>query len=160
MFAEKLQANKKIRRAILKAAENNLPIYAEYGGFMYLMESITDFSGKNFEMCGVIPARAVMTDKLQTVGYIDAEILSDCIIGNVGDKIHAHEFHFSTAETDKNIFSCKRMRTGKIYRAGFFTENIVASYLHIHFAGCQTAAENFVKACKNFNQKSPSVDEP
>ena len=153
MFAEKLQANKKIRRAIREAAENNLPIYAECGGFMYLMKSITDFNGKNFEMCGVIPARAVMTEKLQTVGYIDAEILSDCIIGKAGDKIHAHEFHFSTAEisADKNIFSCKRMRTGKIYRAGFFTKNIVASYLHIHFAGCQIAAENFVSACKNYN---------
>ena len=153
MFAEKLQANKKIRRAIRTAAENNLPIYAECGGFMYLMNSITNFEGKNFEMCGVIPARAVMTDKLQTVGYIDAEILSDCIIGKAGDKIHAHEFHFSTAEIsdDKNIFNCKRMRTGKIYRAGFFTENIVASYLHIHFAGFQSAAENFVNACRNFN---------
>ncbi len=156
MFAEKLQANKKIRRAIREAAEKNFPIFAECGGFMYLMNSITNFDGKNFEMCGVIPACAVMTDKLQTVGYIDAEILSDCIIGKAGDKLHAHEFHFSTAEisTDKNIFNCKRMRTGKIYRAGFFTKNIVASYLHIHFAGCQSAAENFVNACKNYNLTS------
>ena len=155
MFAEKLQANKKIRTAIHKAAENNLPIYSECGGFMYLMDSITDFSGRNFEMCGVIPARAIMTDKLQTVGYIDAEILHNCLIGKAGDKIHAHEFHFSTAEisTDKNIFSCKRMRTGKIYRAGFFEKNIVASYLHIHFAGCPRAAESFITACKNFQTK-------
>lgn len=153
MFAEKLQANKKIRRAIRAAAENFLPIYAECGGFMYLMESITDFwGGFNFEMCGVIPARAAMTDKLQTVGYIDAEILNDCIIGSAGDKIHAHEFHFSTAEVpaDKNIFNCKRMRTGKEYRAGYAAKNIVASYLHIHFAGCETAAKKFVDACKNY----------
>ena len=153
MFAQKLQDNKKIRLAIRDSAENNLPIYAECGGFMYLMNSITDFDGKIFEMCGIIPSQAVMTSKLQTVGYIDAEILQDCIIGKAGDKIHAHEFHFSTADTDKNIFGCKRMRTGKIYRAGFFTKNIVASYLHIHFAGCQSAAENFVNACKNYNQK-------
>lgn len=156
MFAQKLQANKKIRAAIRTAAENNLPIYAECGGFMYLMDSITDFGGRNFEMCGVIPARAVMTDKLQTVGYIDAEILQDCIIGKAGEKLHAHEFHFSTAEIseDKNIFSCKRMRTGKIFRAGFFEKNIVASYLHIHFAGCPNAADNFIAACKNYKKIS------
>ena len=67
--------------------------------------------------------------------------------------MHAHEVHFSTAEIfeDKNIFSCKRMRTGKIYRAGFFDKNIVASYLHIHFAGCTNAAENFIAACKNYS---------
>ena len=161
MFAEKLQSNKKIRAAIRTAAENNLPIYAECGGFMYLMNSITDFSGKNFEMCGVIPARAVMTDKLQMVGYVEAEILQDCIIGKAGDKLHAHEFHFSTAETDRNIFNCKRMRTGKTFRAGFFTENIVASYLHIHFAGCPRAAENLVNACNNYNKKdSKEISEP
>ncbi len=156
MFAEKLQANKKIRAAIRTAAENNLPIYAECGGFMYLMNSITDFGGRNFEMCGVIPAHAVMTDKLQTVGYIDAEILQDCIIGKAGEKLHAHEFHFSTAEisADKNIFSCKRMRTGKIFRAGFVDKNIVASYLHIHFAGCPNAADNFIAACKNYKKTS------
>ena len=156
IFAEKLQANKKIRASILTAAENNLPIYAECGGFMYLMNGITDFDGKNFEMCGVIPACAVMTDKLQTVGYVEAEILKDCIIGKAGEKLHAHEFHFSTAEilTDKNIFSCKRMRTGKFYRAGFTEKNIVASYLHIHFAGCPNAAESFVNACKNYNSNS------
>ena len=150
MFAEQLQANKKIRFAIRRAAENNLPIYAECGGFMYLMNTITDFAGKNFEMCGVIPANAVMTDKLQMVGYVEAEVLQDCIIGKAGDKIHAHEFHFSTAEisADKNIFNCKRMRTGKEFRAGYAKKNIVASYLHIHFAGCQSAADNFVNACK------------
>lgn len=156
MFAEKLQANKKIRAAIRTAAENNLPVYAECGGFMYLMNSITDFGGRNFEMCGVIPACAVMTDKLQTVGYIDAEILQDCIIGRAGEKLHAHEFHFSTAEisADKNIFACKRMRTGKIFRAGFVDKNIVASYLHIHFAGCPNAADNFIAACKNYKKTS------
>ncbi|MBQ7706028.1 MAG: cobyrinate a,c-diamide synthase [Selenomonadaceae bacterium] len=157
MFAEKLQSNKKIRAAIRTAAENNLPIYAECGGFMYLMNTITDFGGRNFEMCGVIPARAFMTDKLQMVGYVEAEILQDCIIGKAGDKLHAHEFHFSTAETDRNIFACKRIRTGKIFRAGFFTENIVASYLHIHFAGCPRAAENFVNACNNYNSFSGIV---
>jgi len=104
----------------------------------------------------VIPARAVMTDKLQTVGYIDAEILQDCIIGKAGEKLHAHEFHFSTSEisADKNIFTCKRMRTGKIFRAGFFVKNIVASYLHIHFAGCPNAADNFIAACKSYNSIS------
>ena len=156
MFAEKLQANKKIRATIRAAAENNLPIYAECGGFMYLMDSITDFGGRNFEMCGVIAARAVMTDKLQTVGYIDAEILRDCIIGKAGEKLHAHEFHFSTAEisADKNIFACRRIRTGKVFRAGFTEKNIVASYLHIHFAGCPNAADNFIAACKSYKKIS------
>ena len=154
MFAAELERNKKIRATIRAAAETGLPIFAECGGFMYLLDSIADFSGNVFEMCGVIGGRAIMTDRLQMVGYVDAEILSDCAIGAAGDKIHAHEFHFSTAEipADKNIFNCTRLRTGKNYRAGFAEKNIVASYLHIHFAGCPNAAKNFVDACKRYHE--------
>ena len=126
-------------------------IFAECGGFMYLMKNLIDFDGKSFEMCGVIDGVATMTNKLQIVGYVEAEILSECIIGKVGDKIRAHEFHFSTAATsDEKIFKCRRMRTGKEYFAGVCKKNLVASYLHIHFAGNPSAASYFIQACKDF----------
>lgn len=152
IFAGELERNKKIRTDIRLAAESGLPVFAECGGFMYLMNSISDFSGEIFEMCGVIPARAAMTEKLQMVGYVEAEILRDCVIGRAGDKLHAHEFHFSIAESSgaENFLDCTRLRTGRNYRAGFAEKNIAASYLHIHFAGCPDAARNFVNACKNF----------
>lgn len=151
MFAAELERNKKIRAEIFNAAERGLPIFAECGGFMYLMRRLVDFSGKSFQMCGVIDGTATMTKKLQTVGYVTAEILRDCVIGKAGDKIHAHEFHFSTAETsEEEIFHCTRLRTGKEYLAGAVKKNIVASYLHIHFAGFPSAAKNFVDACNRF----------
>jgi len=152
MFAARLEQNKKIRADIFHAAEIGLPIFAECGGFMYLMRELIDFSGKIFEMCGVLDGAAAMTDKLQMVGYVAAEILSDCVIGKAGDKIRAHEFHFSK-ELDvagDRIFKCERMRTGKEYFAGAVKKNIVASYLHIHFAGCPNAAKTFIDACKKF----------
>ena len=155
MFAARLEQNKSIRAEIYQAAQNGLPIFAECGGFMYLMRELIDFDGKSFEMCGVIDGAAIMTNKLQTVGYVEAEILSDCAIGKAGDKLHAHEFHFSKElETSGDkIFKCKRMRTGKEYFAGVAKKNIVASYLHIHFAGCPDAAKIFVDACKNFRRE-------
>lgn len=152
MFAVRLEQNKNLRAEIYHAAEVGLPIFAECGGFMYLMKNLIDFDEKNFEMCGVIDGSAIMTNKLQTVGYVEAEILRDCAIGKAGDKIRAHEFHFSKelAISDENIFKCTRMRTGKEYFAGVSKKNLVASYLHIHFAGCPNAAKNFVDACKKF----------
>lgn len=153
-FAAKLESNKKIRSEIKRAADNGLPIYAECGGYMYLMNFLKDFDGKIFEMCGVIPNTAEMTKKLQMVGYVAATIEKDCIIGNRGDKIHAHEFHFSK-EIDnlaENIFSCEKLRTGEKYFAGYAEKNICASYLHTHFVGCPNVAKNFINACKNFKQ--------
>ena len=152
-FAAQLEGNKKIRHAIKRAAENNLPIYAECGGYMYLMNSLTDFDGKIFEMCGVIPNQAVMTDKLQMVGYVDVTLERDCIIGKRGDNFHAHEFHFSKEVFDvrEKIFSCEKLRTGEKYFAGYANENVVASYLHVHFAGCPNVAEKFFNACCNYS---------
>ena len=155
MFAEQLEQNKNIRAEIFHAIENGLPTFAECGGFMYLMRELVDFDGKNFEMCGVLDGVATMTNKLQTVGYVEAEILNDCVLGTAGDKIRAHEFHFSTAKNffGEEIFKCTRMRTGKEYFAGAVKKNLVASYLHIHFVGCPNVAKNFVDACKNFSIK-------
>ena len=125
------------------------------GGFMYLMRELIDFDERRFEMCGAIDGVATMTNKLQTVGYVEAEILSDCVLGKAGDKIRAHEFHFSKEleTSDEKIFKCTRLRTGKEYFAGVAKKNLVASYLHIHFAGCPEVAKNFVDACKNFQTK-------
>ena len=104
-------------------------------------------------MCGVIDTRAVMTKKLQMVGYVDACLKKDCILGKVGENIHAHEFHFSTAEeVEENIFDCVKMRTSEKYSAGWANENIVASYLHIHFKGCPNVAKNFVESCRKFSE--------
>ena len=155
MFAARLEQNKNLRAEIFHAVSSGLPIFAECGGFMYLLHELIDFDGKSFEMCGVIDGVATMTKKLQTVGYVEAEILRDCAIGRAGDKIHAHEFHFSTAETScEKIFRCKRMRTGAEYFAGVAKKNLVASYLHIHFAGSPSAAKNFIKLCDTYHKEN------
>lgn len=155
MFAARLERNERLRADIKDAADKGLPIFAECGGFMYLMQRLIDFDGKSFEMCGAIDGTAIMTNKLQTVGYVEAELLSDCAIGKAGDKLRAHEFHFSKElETSGDkIFKCRRMRTGKEYCAGVAKKNLVASYLHIHFAGCPNAAKAFVDVCKNFMEE-------
>ena len=153
MYAAQLQGNKKIRNEIKRAAEKGMPIFAECGGYMYLMNFLTDFDGTAYEMCGVIPNQAVMTGKLQTVGYVAATLDRDCVIGKRGDKIHAHEFHFSkeVADAAGKIFHCEKLRTGAKYFAGYADKNIAASYLHIHFAGYPDAAKSFVSACNCFS---------
>ena len=153
MFAAQLEANITMRESIKTAANNGLPMFAECGGYMYLMNELIDFSGKAYKMSGVIDNSAKMNDKLQMVGYVEASLTSDCILGKAGDKFHAHEFHFSNElnNNGQNAFNCVRIRNSHNYSAGFVNDNIVASYLHIHFAGCIEAAKNFVESCKMYN---------
>ena len=150
MFAAELERNESMRMSIKRAASTGMPIYAECGGYMYLMRELIGFDGRAHEMCGVFEGRATMNDRLQMVGYVEAELMSDCVIGRRGDRVRAHEFHFSNVEGDvgaKKIFRCTRLRTEKIYEAGAGVGNVVGSYLHLHFVGCPAVAKNFIAGC-------------
>ena len=84
MFAEKLSGNEAMRNAIRAAAEKGMPIYAECGGYMYLMQELQDFDGRIYPMCGVFAGKAAMTRKLQMVGYVDAVLQQATILGLPG----------------------------------------------------------------------------
>lgn len=152
MFAEQLAENSSMRSSIRRAAEEGMPIYAECGGYMYLMRSLVDFDKAEHEMTDIFPMRARMTEKLQMVGYVEAEQTADTVLGHAGLLLHGHEFHFSVEEADDmsemvRPFTFTKLRNNVQYLAGCSYKNVLGSYLHLHFAGCQTAAEHFVEAC-------------
>ena len=106
-------------------------------------------------MVGALPGTAAMNEKLQMVGYVSAELRQDTILGKKGTKLHGHEFHFSSEveidETCPRAFTFTRLRNGASYPAGYAKGNVIASYLHLHFAGCPEAAESFVEACRKYH---------
>ena len=150
MFANRLEDNFSMRESIKKFSDEGFSIFAECGGYMYLMNELIDFERNSFEMVGIIKNSAQMNNKLQTVGYVEAKIISDCIMGKAGEKFHAHEFHFSSESNNlsQKIFECVKIRNNEKYFSGYFNSNVVASYLHIHFAGSIEIAKNFVESCK------------
>ena len=157
MFAAQLAENASMHASLCRAAEEGMPVYAECGGYMYLMQSLVDFDGVEHAMAGIFPACARMTEKLQMVGYVEAEQTVDTVLGSAGLLLHGHEFHFSVEEAERAAdlvrpFTFTKLRNGARYAAGCVYKNVLGSYLHLHFAGCQTAAENFVEACRRWGR--------
>ena len=153
MFAAALAKNRAMRASIREAAEKGMPIYAECGGYMYLKEGLTDFSGRTHEMTGVLPGTAAMTERLQMVGYVEAELQEDTVLGRKGMRLRGHEFHFSEetgAQETRRPLRLTKLRNGDAYLAGQSTANVLGSYLHLHFAGCPEAADSFVEACRKW----------
>lgn len=155
MFAARLAANNAIKNALVSAACAYMPIYAECGGYMYLTRSLSDFEGREFAMVGLIPAVCRMNPKLQSVGYVEATALRDTIFCPAGTIVHGHEFHFSSAQPDAGTeanaaWRFVKKRTGTAYVAGYADANVLASYLHLHFAGNPQLARNFVDVCARF----------
>lgn len=159
MFVRQLASNSNMRQSILEACQEGVPVYAECGGFMYLTKQIIDFDGQQYDMVGVIPAKCSMDSKLQTVGYVEATALSENVLCTTGDTLRGHEFHFSQMLADNSheqfpwAFEFKKTRTGEVYNGGYAYKNILASYLHMHFAGNEESAIRLVTKCREFKQR-------
>lgn len=94
LYASQLASNKGMRDALRKAHQQNMPIYAECGGLMYLTESITDLDGREHPMVGLLPGRSVMAGQL-TMGYRLAQAAGDSWLLAAGETVRGHEFHYS-----------------------------------------------------------------
>jgi cobyrinic acid a,c-diamide synthase len=147
VFAHQLAGNNNMRQHIQQIAADGIPIYAECGGLMYLTDEMELMSGEKFSMCGVIPAAAKMTERLQNFGY--------CLIDWDGDSIRAHEFHRSVILPLKsNLITKYRVHKPlgeKYWSDGYAVQNTLAAYQHIHF---YSDAHFFKKITKLWMQKT------
>jgi len=141
------------RQDLHRAAASGLPVYAECGGLMYLTGGIVDFAGREYPTAGVLPGFCRMEKKRAALGYVRGEVLHDSILASRGKVLRGHEFHYSTwQEAGRHIPAYRLTKTGveSGREDGLVRENILASYLHLHFAGCPEAAENLVEACRRY----------
>ena len=72
-FAHELSANETMLAAIRNFAARDGVIYAECGGLMYLTDGIRTLDGALWPMAAIIPGVAVMSDRLQALGYVEVE---------------------------------------------------------------------------------------
>ncbi|GLX97005.1 cobyrinate a,c-diamide synthase [Herbidospora sp. NBRC 101105] len=133
MHVQDLAANEPLKREI---AAFGGPILAECGGLLYLARELD-----GHPMVGRIDAKSEMSPRL-TLGYRDAVVTRDTIIGRTGERVRGHEFHRTV--TDLPGERVYRWRGGA---DGYAAGRILASYLHLHWAGTPEAATRFVKEC-------------
>ncbi len=69
IFGKELEANESMRTSILEAHNNNIPIYAECGGLMYLGEKLLNQEEQEFNMVGIFSGISKMTSSLKRFGY-------------------------------------------------------------------------------------------
>ncbi|WP_438017814.1 cobyrinate a,c-diamide synthase [Sorangium sp. So ce315] len=93
--AERLADSAALREEIRAFAGRGGPIYAECGGLMYLSEAIRTLDGRAHPMVGLVPAEAVMCEKLQALGYVEVETQVRTILGGAGLRFRGHQFRYS-----------------------------------------------------------------
>ena len=91
IFSKELHDNKSMRESILDAHKNNIPIYAECGGLMYLGEKLENQNKELFNMVGIFKGTSKMTSSLKRFGYCNGKAKEDTILAKKGQVIKGHE---------------------------------------------------------------------
>ena len=157
MFLEQLANNQAMKASIQEAAAKRMPIYAECGGLMYMCQSIVGFDGSELNMVGLVQAKTIMQEKLQRVGYVTATAKRNSILLPAGQRVRGHEFHFSTMEPTVEdfpwAFTLEGGRKPQSYLGGYANDTILASYLHLNFAGSDQGVQRFVDMCRIYDRQ-------
>jgi cobyrinic acid a,c-diamide synthase len=154
LYAGKLAENGGMKTPIRAAVAADMPVYAECGGFIYLtegMDASEDQASANF--VGVFPVRCRMLPRRKALGYREAMLTKDVIIGAENTVVRGHEFHYSEIGTmPEGVERCYRVSRKGVTLGfeGFRMRNCLASYVHLHFGSNRDIAGTFVAACRDF----------
>ena len=149
LHAEALSANESMRAAIVEFAANDAPVYAECGGFMYLMRAIVDGEGRSWPMAEIFPTSARMQKRLAKLGYIEVENCEAEGWLAPGERARGHEFRYSVIDPMPETIC-------RVYREpaeGYRVRSVLGSYVHLHFLSCPSFAEEFVHDCARWRAR-------
>jgi cobyrinic acid a,c-diamide synthase len=72
------------------------PVHGECGGYMVLGRALIDAEGARHEMLGLLDLVTTFATRKLTLGYREARLLGDCVLGAAGTRLRGHEFHYAT----------------------------------------------------------------
>lgn len=153
LYADRLSQNKNMLRIIKAAVENNMPVVAECGGFMYLHSAIEDKEGKVYTLTDVLPAKCYNTGKLVRFGYIELEGVSGYFLPK-GERIRGHEFHYYDSEANGADCLAIKPVTGKSYPCIITKDNFFAGFPHLYYPSNPLFAQNFVNKAKDYGKNA------
>ena len=136
-----------------QAAPASMPFYAEWGGFMYLYQGIIDLERQFYTLAGLIPGKTHMQPRLMSLGYRLVESPGGNFLLPQGASARGHEFHWSTWDSSTvapawHIRPRQGEKEGK--PSGYAKDNLIGSYVHLHFASNPHLAYNFAQACRTW----------
>ncbi|WP_321418838.1 cobyrinate a,c-diamide synthase [uncultured Desulfobacter sp.] len=155
LHAATLAQNTEFRQAVAMACRNNMPIYAECGGFMALCRTLEDLNGQSHDMVGCFGFTCRMSKRLRALGYREITLRHDTILGPKGLTARGHEFHYSSIDDhdEKTVYNVSDRSGGNRVVPGFETNRTLGSYLHLHFKSNPDVPKHFVQACFQYQNE-------
>lgn len=148
--ARQLSQNRACIEKLRVLADQQVPIYAECGGLMYLARELTDSTDRAFQMVGLVPLSVRMSSKPR-MDYCNAVIADNNPLFTQGTEIRGHLFHYSRTDNEPDEPAPFELETRYhgLLREGFSRGSVLASYAHLHLASNPRAAAQFVRRLSN-----------
>jgi len=157
---QKISSNKSMLYEIKQYVENNLPVYAECGGLVYLSQSIED-DNSSYPMCGIFPLRFKLSKKPVGHGYTIFKVSSENPYYPLNTIVKGHEFRYSkilNPDELKNINTAFTMERGKGLDGkvgGLTYKNVLATFCHTHDLTPESSAmTNLISAAVEYKSTS------
>lgn len=142
-----LSENKTMLISIRERIEAGLPVLAECGGFLYLLDEIEDENDQSYKMAGVIKGKAYYDPKeaRKRFGYITLEY--------GGRSIKGHEFHYFDTDNNGNCAIAKKPDGSKEWKCMHIKDNIIAGFPHIYYPSDPKFAEAFIEKALSYRKR-------
>ena len=154
LYAKQLSENETMKESFRRQIKAGMPYLAECGGFMYLHETMEDMKKERWQMVGVLPGHAFYTGKLGRFGYVELTAQKEQILGEAGETIRAHEFHYFDSSENGDAFRAQKPRRKRGWDCMQASETHAAGFPHLYYYSNPAFAANFVKACRNWEQET------
>lgn len=134
LHLDTLADNQSMQASILEHIGNGKPLYAECGGMLYLLDSLSSVDGHRAGMLGALPGQARMQEKLASLGLHEIELF--------GASLRGHSYHYSQAEINAAVIGySSTSRKGRKSEPFYAQGSLRASYLHLYFPSNPGAAQ-------------------
>jgi cobyrinic acid a,c-diamide synthase len=132
LHAGRLAANGRFLEGV-RAFAGTTPVHGECGGYMVLGDGLIDAKGGQHAMLGLLRLETSFAARKLHLGYRRAELLAACVLGERGDAVSGHEFHYSSiiVEEGEKLLSATNADKNPVPAHGLRRGTVTGSFLHV-----------------------------
>ena len=146
---EALAANATMRDSVAAAAGSGMPILAECGGYLYLLDRLEGADGTDYPMAGVLRGHGYRAGKTGRFGYITLRPNRSLPFLQEGAEIKGHEFHYWDCGCGEDEFCMTAVKPngGRYWSCMRTVKRVMAGFPHLYYPSCPELVQSFAGQC-------------
>jgi cobyrinic acid a,c-diamide synthase len=108
-------------------------MHGECGGYMVLGRGLEDAKGVRHQMLGLLGLETSFAKRRLHLGYRRARLLADCPLGQAGDDVLGHEYHYASilSSSDEPLVACHDAAGEPVAEGGSRRGRVTGTFFHV-----------------------------